>query len=743
MSFGSFTAAIDRPVRLRMRPDLVIQEQWFARRRVFVVKDPLTLSYSYLTEQEHAILTMLDVQASVAEIQTRFASRFAPQQVTAGQLQAFFAQLHRSGLVLGEAAGQGEALANRRATRTQFNLLRLAEKLLAFRWRGVNPEPLLKWLDPKIGCFFAPAGAIMWLLVVGWAVFLAVTRFDEIARRTPDAAAWLEGENLIWLGLATIGVKTLHELGHALAARRVGCRCHEIGVQLFFLLPCLYTNVSDVWLVPSKWRRIAVSAAGIYVELFLAAVAMLVWWRAEPGVLSSLCLNVMLVASLGTLLLNGNPLMRYDGYYILADMIEVPNLEQRSRSQLVAWLARWGAGVRWQPPDELEPQPRPMLAAYAAAALAYRAALLVGVYFASRAMLRPWQLEPLSDVFIAATVVGMIVPLATTLGQFLMDARRKSELRPARLAISFGVFAAVIAAACLAPLPQRVAAPVVIEPQGASHVYATVPGTLANALPAGTQVERGQAIARLQNRELERDLVRLESEQRRQELHLLELETLRGDDAAIAAAIPAAREALADLTARIAQVRELMGRLELRAEEDGIVLPPPKRQATNSTRELAAWSGTPLDPANRGSFIETGTLVCLVGSPGEIEALAIVEQSDASLVQPGRTAYVAVAQAPHGAIAGEVEQVARLDVGEPPAHLVAIGAIPQQTAAAGQARQLVTTYQMRIRLANPPATLLPGATGRVLIVAPPQTIAAWIARWFGRTFGVGATESAR
>jgi putative peptide zinc metalloprotease protein len=734
MPANPLTAAIDRPVRLRVRPDLVSSELWFGRRRFFVVNDPVVLNYSYLTEHEHAILTMLDGSTSTAEIQSRFSARFAPQQVNAGQLQSFFAQLHKSGLVLGESPGQGAALVSRERSKSQFNLLRLAEKLLAFRWRGVNPEPLLQWLDPKIGWFFSPAGFLLWAIVLGWASFLAITRLDEMARRMPDATAWLAGGNLVWLGLATIGVKSLHELGHALAARRVGSRCHEIGVQLFFLLPCLYTNVSDVWLVPSKWKRIAVSAAGIYVELFLAALAMIIWWRIEPGILSSLCLNVMIVASLGTLLLNGNPLMRYDGYYILADLVGVPNLERRSRSQLVAWLARWCVSVDWQPVDELEQRPRPLLALYAAAALAYRAALLIGLYFASRAMLAPWGLAPLSDVFIAAAVVGMIVPLATSAGEFFMDARRKNELRPWRLAVSIGVIVALAAAICLVPLPQRVLAPVVIEPRDASRIYSTVPGTLLHALAAGTQVEPGQIVARLQNRELQRDLARLQSEQRQQELHLLELETLRGQDPATAAAIPATRESLADLTERIAQVQELLGRLELRAAHGGVILPPPNRQARPASRELAGWTGTPLDPANVGSFVETGTLVGVIGRPGEIEALAIVEQSSAPLVQPGRAAWIAVAQSPHGALSGVIDQVARLDAGDLPLHLAATGALPQRTTSSGQAAPLATAYHVRIKLHDPPKALLPGATGSALIAAPPETTAARLLRWFGRTF---------
>src|SRR5262245_15300100 len=300
----------DRPLQLRQRPDLVVREQWFAGRRHFVLHDPLSLTYAYLTEIEHAVWSLLDGHASAGEIIERFAARFAPRQLTAHELQSFLGQLHRQGLVLSDAPGQGAQLAQRRAKNQRLGLLQLAEKLLALRWRGIHPGPLLDWLDPKLGWLFSPAGFVLWAAIVLSAGGFVTMHASELAQRLPTARAWLSGSNLLWLSVAMIVVKTLHELGHALAARRVGCRCRELGVQLFFLLPCLYTNVSDVWLVPGKWRRMAVSAAGIYVEFLLAAIAALVWSQAEPGILSSLCLNIVVVASIGTLLLNGNPLLR-------------------------------------------------------------------------------------------------------------------------------------------------------------------------------------------------------------------------------------------------------------------------------------------------------------------------------------------------------------------------------------------------------------------------------------------------
>jgi putative peptide zinc metalloprotease protein len=729
----SFPAAIDRPLPLKQRRDLVVREQWFAGRRHFVLHDPLALTYAWLSEVEHAIWKLLDGRTSAAQVLERFAARFSPRQLSPLELQSFLVQLHRQGLVVSDAPGQGEQLAQRKNRKERFSPLRLAEQLVALRWRGVDPEPLLAWLDPALGWLFTRAGLVLWALVVAWAAALAIWNGSEIARRLPSAQAWLAGSNLVWLGVATILVKTLHELGHALAARRMGCRPREVGVQLFFLLPCLYTNVSDVWLVPGKWRRMAVSAAGIYVELLLAAIATILWWHAEPGVLASLSLNVMLVASVGTLLLNGNPLLRYDGYYLLSDLVEVPNLEQQSRQQLAALAGQWFAGLPATVTDEVGPAKRCWLAAYAAAAFVYRAALLVVVYFAVRALLAPYRLQPLCDVLVGIAAVGMVMPLAVASVRQLRQAQRRRELRPARMVLAGAVAAGLILAAALIPLPQRVTLPVVIEPEGASAMYVTVAGTLTSALPAGTRVHRGQTIAQLASPELARDRARLESEVRRQELHLAALEATRGDDPAARAAVPAAQQTLADLQHRLAQVRAFVGKLQLTAPHDGIILPPPRRRPHNDERQLATWLGTPLDLANRGSHLETGTLLCLIGHSGRAQALAIAPQSEASLVQADAHAILALPQWPHGTIRGRVDSVSQLDADLLPAHMAASGAIPQKLDAQGRPQPLEAAYQVRIALVDPPP-LLPGATGRALVTAPPQSLAARLGRWLGTTF---------
>ena len=198
-----------------------------------------------------------------------------------------------------------------------------------------------------------------------YALSLVVGHFDEFRDRLPEISALVDWRNLPWLLLAIGAVKVLHELGHALACKHFGGEVRELGFMLLVFAPCLYCDVSDAWRLPSKWQRIAVSAAGMMVELVLAAVATIVWWYAQPGIVQLVALNVMIICTVNTLLINGNPLMRYDGYYILSDLVEVPNLWQRSREALRHFWSNWLLGQPTVEDPLLPATQRPWLAAYA------------------------------------------------------------------------------------------------------------------------------------------------------------------------------------------------------------------------------------------------------------------------------------------------------------------------------------------------------------------------------------------
>ncbi|MFM7831438.1 MAG: hypothetical protein ACKPJD_06585, partial [Planctomycetaceae bacterium] len=208
-------------------------------------------------------------------------------------------------------------------------LARWGLQRLSFRWRGPDPTPLLDWLVPCLQRLWQPQFARLlpgFVLLAFAAVLLSLSRLQA---ELPDLAALLTVTNLTALAIAITAARLLHELGHAIACRWFGGECHELGVMVIVFFPLLYCDVSDSRRFPTA-QRIAVAAAGIVVELLLAATAAVLWLLSYPGFLHSLFLNLLLFCSLNTLLINGNPLLRYDGYYVLSDLLAIPNLWQQA-----------------------------------------------------------------------------------------------------------------------------------------------------------------------------------------------------------------------------------------------------------------------------------------------------------------------------------------------------------------------------------------------------------------------------
>ena len=282
-------SSASRPLPLRMRPDLVVAAQRIAGRRFWAIKDPITMTYFRLRDEEYAVLEMLDCQASTAEIIARFERRFAPRRLTPEHLQAFLARAHNDGLVVSDAAGQGAQLLTRRARERKRARLLQVSNLLAVRLPGLNPRPLLDALYPLVRGLLSKTAIVFGLSFVAAAIVLVITRFAQFEARLVDVQGFFTPRNAVFILLAVSLTKIVHELGHALACRHFGGECHEIGPMLLVFAPCLYCNVSDAWMFESKWRRIAVSAAGMYVEALLAAMATFVWWTSEPGLLGALC----------------------------------------------------------------------------------------------------------------------------------------------------------------------------------------------------------------------------------------------------------------------------------------------------------------------------------------------------------------------------------------------------------------------------------------------------------------------
>ncbi|MGC3967800.1 MAG: PqqD family protein [Pirellulales bacterium] len=261
----------------RRRADVEVFVQFSRRRRVWNLKDPLALRYYQLNDEEFWLYEQLDGKRSIRELCAEFGRRFAPRRLAEQTLAGFLQQLHQVGLIVVDAPLQAEALVRRSRTARDAERNQLWTRLFTWKLRGVDPEPLLRRLYLWVRPWFSRAALWCAMLFVAAAGLTALVHGGELLRQASRLEVMLRPENALLL-VAVIGaVKIVHELGHALACKHFGGECHEMGVTIYLFMPALYCNVSDAWTFPGKWSRAAVGAAGIAVELLLAAAAVFLW----------------------------------------------------------------------------------------------------------------------------------------------------------------------------------------------------------------------------------------------------------------------------------------------------------------------------------------------------------------------------------------------------------------------------------------------------------------------------------
>jgi putative peptide zinc metalloprotease protein len=716
-------SAAERPLGLRCRPDLMIVPQDYGRERYWLVKDPVSLSYFHLRDEEHAILKMLDGQTGIAEIRARFETCFAPYQLPVEQIQAFLGRLHECGLVISSAPGQGEQLLDRARIRRKHRRWTAWTNVLAIRFRGIDPQLLLDWLGPRFRwCFSRAFLALIFILalIATVVVWLQVPKFSDVGVGARD---FLHPGNLVWLVIVLAAVKVIHELGHGLACRQFGGQCRELGLMLLVFTPCLYCDVSDAWTFSDKWRRIAVSAAGIVVEVFLASVAALFWCWTRPGLIHSLLLNIMVGCSVSTLVFNGNPLLRLDGYYILADLLEVPNLAEQSWAVLVHTASYLCLGVRLTSDRVLPSKRRWLLGLYGLASVAYRGFIIVAILWIVHRVTKSFGLEVLGDAVATAVLAGIILTATWRFAEFLRGQSRNRYLQGGRAMVRCGLLAGALLFSFLYPWPSRVVAPVVIEPENAHRIYAVVPGTLTSSVRFGQQVQKDQELASLINLDIHKEVVELDGKRDQQRRQLAILRLQQAQDRAAAALIPMAEAALADLENRLRQRQRDEERLVLRAPLAGAVLPPARSAGSaKAPGMLDTWKGTPLDEKNRDCQVDAGTLICMVSPAQTVEAVAIVDQDAVALLRLGQRVRLCVDLLPGEMCEGCIEEIAKCDMKVMPRELAVGADLPVHIDPQGIAQPASISYQVRVRFDSQPRVSLAGSRGKAKVLVEPQSL---------------------
>jgi len=748
----SLVSTTSRRLALRMRPDLSVRKHRYHGEGYWVVKEPVGLNYYRFHEEEFAILQMLDGESTLDSIKERFESEFAPQKITFQDLQQFIGMLHRSGLVISETAGQGRQLKKRRDEKKRKEWLGRLTNVFALRWRGVDPDRFLNWLYRFTWWIFHPVCVAMCLALGISALLLVTVQYDQFYSRLPTFHEFFDPRSADkWMYLAlTMGVvKVLHELAHGLSCKHFGGECHEIGFMLLVLTPCLYCNVSDSWMLPNKYRRAMIGAAGIYMEMLLASIATFLWWFSDrTTLLNNLSLNVMFICSVSTLVFNGNPLLRFDGYYILMDLTEIPNLRQKATEVLKRFMVGVCLGLE-QPENPFLPQKnRVLFGLYTVASVFYRWIVVFSIVMFLIKVFEPIGLKIVGQVIAAVGFFGLVVQPLWQMARFFYMPGRMHKVKKHRVIASLAVVAGLLAVVIFLPLPHSVKCEFEIQPRNASAVYVEVPGRVEEILvKEGQPVEPGQPLVVFNNPDLELSVLNLagQLEVTQTRLKTVERERFHSDQSGLQ--IGQLTELLATATKQLAEQQRELSRLQIAAPVAGVIIPAPPRPAGGDIQEgrLPAWSGSPLDPKNLGAAYPEGELLCRIGDPTDLEALLIVDQADIDLVD------LAMAQAekplvkletdayPGRPLNSRVAQVARVELKDVPDSLAAQagGRLETRVDRSGAVRPLSTSYHARVPLEDQGdlhGLLCPGMMGRAQIYTQWQSLGQRLHRYLSRTF---------
>ncbi|HVS39603.1 MAG TPA: site-2 protease family protein, partial [Gemmataceae bacterium] len=398
-----------KQLKLRLRRDLSIEPHKYEGRTYFVIKDPISLRYYRLKENEHFLLQFMDGTHTLEDAQKAYEARYRPDRLKLEDVEGFAQQLINGGLAQNDSPRAGKQLYDQRKKKRRQEWIQTFTNILYIKIPIIDPDRILGRMIPWLGWIFTPMFLIASIALMLSAVGLVAVNFNKFLDKLPDYHEFFSFQTIVYLWGALAVVKVIHEFGHGLSCKKFGGEVHEMGFLLLCLSPALYCNVSDAWTLPNKWHRIIISAAGIYVELVIAAIATWVWWYTptQPFI-HNLALAMMVVCSVSTVVFNANPLMRYDGYYVMADWLEIPNLRERSTRFLTNLALEHCLGVEVQPEPYMALNRRILFVVYAITSYIYKWVITFGIIWFFTNFLKPYKLEVVGRMLAVAALVSML-----------------------------------------------------------------------------------------------------------------------------------------------------------------------------------------------------------------------------------------------------------------------------------------------------------------------------------------------
>ncbi len=584
--------------RVSLRTHVKARRQYFRGEKWFVLYDPFSNQFFRLRPAAYDFVARLTLDRTVEEVWKESLTHNPDEAPGQEDVLQILSQLHHTSLLQYRSTGDTNQLFERYRKRRQKEISSSFLNIMFARLPLWDPDEFLKRTKLIGRILFGPLGGLVWIALVFMAGKLAI---ENAGALWDQRQGILAPGNLALLYLSFAFTKVFHELGHAYVCRRYGGEVHTMGIMLLVFTPVPFVDATAAWSFRNKWQRIYVGAAGMMVEILIAAIAVFVWANTGPGMIHSLAYNVMFTASISTIIFNANPLLRFDGYYILSDGLDIPNLHPRSSRQLSHWFEKYVFGYS----KSLSPANNTFeswnLGIFGVLSQAYR----VYISFSIIIFVMNEYLLVGAIMALFCLVSWVIVPLGK-LFHYLSTSPKLERTRWRAIGMTACIAWILITFIGLLPFPNHFKAPGILRAHEFSQVAPEESGYVATVLvQTGEIVQPGQPLLILENEELDIQL-RMARAQYRQ-AQILARRAREGGSAE-----------LRSILAHIVSVRQAMDRL---------------RSRLSALTIRAEISGTWIAPdvgKMKGVWVERGQRIGQIVDESSFEFVAIVAQAEVS-----------------------------------------------------------------------------------------------------------------
>ena len=565
-------------LRLKLRSTVEVQRQFYRGEKWYVLRDPFNNRFFRVQPAAYDFIMRLNADRTVEEVWLACMEDFSQTAPGQADVVMLLGQMYSMNLLDTDVSPDTRQMFSRYTLTRRKELRSQLMNILFIRLPLFDPEKLLERFSGLIHKILSPAGAVVWLITLLVAIKLVVDNADVAL---DSAQAVLAPDNLFLLYLGLIFVKACHEIGHAVVCHRYGGEVHTMGLMFMLFTPLPYMDATSSWGFRSRWQRAYVGAAGMVAELFIASLAAMYWAVSGQGALHSLAYNIMFVASVSTVLFNANPLLRLDGYYILSDLLDIPNLSARSTEYIRYLLEHFIFKYNGAVSSAKNRQEAIELTLYGILSAIYKVMISLGIilFIADKWLILGTILA------IVGVVTGVFLPTIRFISWLFLDARLLQCRR--RIIAQSALFLAVFTLlTILLPFPHNIYAPGVVESFPDIKVVNMVSGHVKEYLVTpGQRVVAGQPLVRLENKELLFSLMSAES--RVVEMRVKERQALGKTIADLKPVLKELRVAEESLV----ELRRNESELIVRARANGIWIPANKESISGLWVERGRYMG--------------------------------------------------------------------------------------------------------------------------------------------------------